>query len=154
MASSLRFSQSSLRKIEGSGGVEKESWNLAGESAGVTEPGKTRCTLVPPHPCASTSVHPHTCRSGSGRSLKVCFRALTCYPTSKCREWGYKPHVVVEPQGPWPAELRGSQPLLAPLPKAASLSKALAKWGMDGEGIVGEAYFLIHSCACAGVGRV
>lgn len=101
---------------------------------------------------ASTSVHPHTCRSGSGGSLKVCFRALICYPTSKCREWGYKPHVVVEPQGPWPAELRGLPASSSPPPQGCLSSKALAKWGMDGEGIVGEAYFLIHSCAWLGWG--
>lgn len=50
---SLGFSPFALRGIEGSGGGERESWNLAGDSAGVTKPGKKLPSfLVPLHPYA------------------------------------------------------------------------------------------------------
>ena len=70
-----------LRKIEGSGGGKRESGNLAGDSEGVGDPGKTSGSLlVPPHPLC-----PHIYRpgfgGGCGGSLKFCFRALTCLPS-------------------------------------------------------------------------
>lgn len=98
MASSPLGSQSVMRKIEGSGVGEREAGNRAGDSAGVTEPGKTNPScLVIPHPLC-----PDTSKRGFGGSLKVCFGALTCHPISKCREGGHYPHAVVEPEGPRP----------------------------------------------------
>ena len=123
MASSPLGSPSVMRRIEGSGGGEREAGNPAGDSAGITEPGKTNPSfLVLPHPLC-----PDTYRPGFGGSLKVCFRALTCHPITKCREEGYYPHAVAEPEGPRPGGLVNSgTPSLFQLPLhlAASLSKA------------------------------
>lgn len=134
MASSTSGSPSVMRKIEGSGGGERESGNLAGDSAGITEPGKTSPSfLVLPHPWC-----PDTSRSGFGESPRVCFRALTCHPTSKCRGWGYRPHVVVEPEGPRPGGLVNSGILSLfqpPSPRLPLLARPRQNGALVGRGL-------------------
>lgn len=61
-------------------------------------------------------------------------------------------NAVGEPVLLGPTGLQDSQALQG-LPKAASL-EAEGKWDIGQEGAVGEACFLIHSCACDLVGRV
>lgn len=99
---------------------------MAEDSEGVTEPQEDRPSfLVPPYPLCPA---PRTYKPGFEGNLQVRFKALVCHPPpSKCGEWGLQATCSCGPAEPPPSGLRDSQPLLAPLPKAASLHKAQGK---------------------------